>query len=185
VSRQPNYYRILDVALQADQAEIQHAYRVLAKRYHPDRVPRERRGWARTQMARINAAYEVLGDPARRATYDRQQGYVGGGTPYAGGTTRAGGNTDVGRSRRTAARPDRQTGGARTPVRRERWRRERMSRERLRLLGSAVALGVLLLGALYWWRKPGLGLPRDRLIWGLLLVTGLALFLIALRRARR
>ena len=158
--RQPNYYRILDVALAADQAEIKHAYRVLAKRYHPDRVPRERRPWARAQMARINAAYEVLGDPARRAAYDRRQGYADPGLTGATST------------------PD-------TRLRPERRRREQMPRRRLQLVGSAVALGALLLGALYWWRVLQSSMPQHRWLWAGLLGGGLTLVLLNLGRALR
>jgi len=75
VSKEPNYYRILGVAPTANDDEIKHAYRVLAKRYHPDAMPPEKREWAREQMARINAAYQVLQDPQRRIEYNRRHGY--------------------------------------------------------------------------------------------------------------
>ncbi len=74
-----DHYRTLRVMPSASQEEIRRAYRLLAKRYHPDRVSPDRREWAREQMARINAAYEVLGDPQRRAEYDRQVGRQQGG----------------------------------------------------------------------------------------------------------
>jgi curved DNA-binding protein CbpA len=164
--RQPNYYRILDVALRADQAQVQHAYRSLAKRYHPDLVPRERRRWARTQMARINAAYEVLGDPTRRAAYDRQQGYIASG--------------DSG-----ASHSQSKTHNSNQPYRHERRRRERMSRQRLIVWSSVVALGVLLLGALYWRRAPAPSLPQYRWTWAALLSIGLFLVLVILGRVAR
>jgi curved DNA-binding protein CbpA len=180
--RQPNYYRILDVPLAADKAQIQHAYRVLAKRYHPDLVPPERREWARAQMARINAAYAVLSDPARRATYDYRQGYGGRGSPRPAvrrpTTTRA----------RRSSLPDRALRHKtvrHSPVRRERWRRERMSRQRVRLLGSALTLGALVTGALYWWRELSPGLPLQRWTWAILLGFGLLLVLLALGRTIR
>lgn len=172
--RQPNYYRILDVPLSADQAQIQHAYRALAKRYHPDRVPRERGKWAREQMARINAAYEVLGNPTRRATYDLQQGYT------------CPGNTSTACDRRVQADQSRRDRTVRHVAwRRERRRREQMSGRRVRVLGSAVGLGALLLGALYWWRKLAPGTPGQRWMWGLLLLAGLGLVGIVLGRAVR
>jgi curved DNA-binding protein CbpA len=175
--RQPNYYRILDVALSADQAQIQHAYRNQAKRYHPDRVPPERRAWARAQMARVNAAYEVLGDPARRAAYDRAQGYTAPDRASA---------VQVRARLGPAQRQERREPVERAPrVRRERGRRERMSRQRLWLLGSAAALGVVLLGALYWGRGPASSLARQRWAWALLLLLGLGLVLALLRRAER
>jgi len=174
--RQPNYYRILDVALAADQAEIKHAYRVLAKRYHPDRVPRERREWARTQMARINAAYEVLGDPARRAAYDRQQGYT---APHAAQAEETGPSSSP-HTTKSARQRNRDT-----RLRPERWRRERLSRQRTVLWGSAVALGILLLGALYWWRALEPSMPQHRWTWAGLLMVGLVLVLLFLGRAVR
>jgi DnaJ-class molecular chaperone len=182
--RQLNYYRILNVALSADQAQIQHAYRTQAKRYHPDRVPPEHRDWARAQMARINAAYEVLGDPARRAAYDRTQGYT------APGQTNAA-QAEAGPPRPSRQQTDHGHNGAsdveqtpRVRVRRERGRRERMSRQRARLLGSASALGVVLLGALYRWRQSASGLPGQRWSWALLLLAGLSLVLIVLGSVR-
>ncbi len=75
VSKSPNYYRILGVTPVASEDEIRRAYRGLAKHYHPDTMPPEKRDWAREQMARINAAYQVLHNPQRRAEYDRQRGY--------------------------------------------------------------------------------------------------------------
>ncbi|MBN1581474.1 MAG: J domain-containing protein [Anaerolineae bacterium] len=75
MSKHPNYYRILGVTPFAGQDEIKHAYRALAKRYHPDTMPPDRRDWAREQMARINVAYRVLQDPNQRAEYDWQRGY--------------------------------------------------------------------------------------------------------------
>lgn len=50
--------------------EIRDAYRRLAKRYHPDLNQEEAKARARTQ--RLNAAYEILRDPARRRAYDRE-----------------------------------------------------------------------------------------------------------------
>ncbi len=65
-------YRTLTVTPDASSAEIKRAYRILAKRYHPDRVPAGRRAWAREQMAKLNAAYEILSDPQQREQYDQQ-----------------------------------------------------------------------------------------------------------------
>ena len=47
-------------------AEIRAAYRDLARRYHPDA-----QGGDGPTMAAVNAAWEVLSDPDRRAAYDR------------------------------------------------------------------------------------------------------------------
>jgi len=182
--RQPNYYRILDIALSADEAEIRHAYRVLAKRYHPDRVSQERRKWAREQMARINAAREVLSDPTRRAAYDRQQGYTGAGSASAVGAQRTATQTPDAPKRRPGRRAARRIRRAQaTTVRRERWRREMLSKRRLRVLGSVVTLGAFLVGALYWWRElaPVTSLPT--MAWVFLGLIGLTLTLSALWKA--
>lgn len=65
-------YRVLDVRHDAAPEEIKRRWRELARDHHPDRagadgVERER---LTTRMARINAAYDVLRDPVRRASYD-------------------------------------------------------------------------------------------------------------------
>jgi DnaJ-domain-containing protein 1 len=62
-----DHYKILEVRRDAPLEEIQHAYRNLALRYHPDRNPAPD---AATRMRAINEAWEVLGDSNRRAEYD-------------------------------------------------------------------------------------------------------------------
>jgi molecular chaperone DnaJ len=70
-----NYYAILGVPLQAPQEEIKKAYRKLALQFHPDRNRGDRQ--AEDKIREINAAYEILGDPEARKTYDRLRlGYV-------------------------------------------------------------------------------------------------------------
>lgn len=59
------HYELLGVAPGASQDEIQKAYRQLARDHHPDT------GAAASEiMAELNAAWTVLGDPARRRAYD-------------------------------------------------------------------------------------------------------------------
>jgi curved DNA-binding protein CbpA len=67
VAPQPDYYKVLQVDSEAEDEVIQAAYRRLAQKYHPDRYG-EADGAAR--MVAINGAWEVLGDPGRRAAYD-------------------------------------------------------------------------------------------------------------------
>lgn len=70
-----NLYAILGVAPSATQAEISHAYRALLRRHHPDtRDPADETQSATSDAAlqQVLAAYTVLGDPTRRADYDRQ-----------------------------------------------------------------------------------------------------------------
>lgn len=67
----PTHYQILDVEPTATQAEIKQAYRQLAKRFHPD----SNREASHEKISQINAAYEVLGDPQNRRSYDQQLQY--------------------------------------------------------------------------------------------------------------
>ncbi len=70
-----NYYAILGVSLQASQEDIKKAYRKLALQFHPDRNRGDRQ--AEQKIREVNAAYEILGDPEARKTYDRLRlGYV-------------------------------------------------------------------------------------------------------------
>lgn len=64
-----DYYRVLGVDKQATSVDIKHAYRRLAKKYHPD-VSKEPD--AEVQFKLLNEAYEVLGDMQKKAHYDRQ-----------------------------------------------------------------------------------------------------------------
>ena len=57
------HYDILQVKPDASADEIQHAYRKLAMRYHPDRNPAPD---AAAKMADINEAYETLQNPLQR-----------------------------------------------------------------------------------------------------------------------
>ncbi len=64
-----SHYHTLNVDPSATQAEIKQAYRQLAKRFHPDTQTAHANHDA---IARINAAYEVLGDPQQRRSYDQR-----------------------------------------------------------------------------------------------------------------
>lgn len=59
-----NHYEILGVTKTASLDEIKQAYKKLAKEHHPDR------GGDTNKFAEINAAYDVLKDPAKRQEYD-------------------------------------------------------------------------------------------------------------------
>ena len=61
-----NHYATLNIAMDAPDAVVRAAYRVLAARYHPDR----REGGNAARMQQVNAAYDVLSDPRRRAEHD-------------------------------------------------------------------------------------------------------------------
>jgi curved DNA-binding protein CbpA len=68
-------YRVLDVEREASAAVIKRRWRELAREHHPDRAPGDTRRTAQQtrRMARINAAYDLLRDPERRARYDEGQ----------------------------------------------------------------------------------------------------------------
>ena len=60
-------YKVLQVDPEAEDEVIQAAYRRLAQKYHPDVAGPDGAG----RMTSINAAWELLRDPARRAAHDR------------------------------------------------------------------------------------------------------------------
>ncbi|MGQ4649753.1 DnaJ domain-containing protein [Lyngbya aestuarii] len=64
-----NHYETLNISLQATPAEIKKAYRHLVKLFHPDSQCETSDP---EKIVRLNAAYEVLSDPRRRRSYDRQ-----------------------------------------------------------------------------------------------------------------
>lgn len=64
-----NPYDILGVAKTAGEAEIKKAFRKQAKVHHPDRNADDPR--AKDKFAELNAAYEIVGDPEKRAQFDR------------------------------------------------------------------------------------------------------------------
>lgn len=63
----PDYYAVLGVEFDASDDELRRAWRVAVKRWHPDT---NRSPEAHRMMTRVNEAWEVLGDPERRAEYD-------------------------------------------------------------------------------------------------------------------
>lgn len=73
-TRKRDYYEVLGVDRGADDAELKRAYRELARRYHPDINPDDRR--AEDRFKELNEAYAVLSSPSARSRYDRY-GFVG------------------------------------------------------------------------------------------------------------
>jgi curved DNA-binding protein CbpA len=96
-------YKTLQVDPEADPDVIQAAYRRLAQKFHPDVATGDE---AAARMIAINAAWEILRDPARRAELDRQRAAAA-----ASGTGRAPGQpAGPGPARRTASGASSATG---------------------------------------------------------------------------
>lgn len=69
-----DYYEVLGVDKNADEATIKKAYRQQAKKYHPDLNPGDKT--AEAKFKEVNEAYEVLSDADKKARYD-QFGHAG------------------------------------------------------------------------------------------------------------
>lgn len=97
-----DYYKILGVDKSIPQKDVKAAYRKRAKLFHPDLHPNDPKAKAKFQA--LNEAYDVIGDPQKRAKYDKygerwrdadafsqaaggggfQGGFGGGGSPFDG-----------------------------------------------------------------------------------------------------
>ncbi|NQT39248.1 MAG: J domain-containing protein [Planctomycetes bacterium] len=87
-----DYYKTLGLRRDASQAEIQKAYRELARKYHPDLNPDDK--GAKQKFQQVQTAFDVLNDAEKRELYDRygssfenfSGGGPGGGSPWGGGS---------------------------------------------------------------------------------------------------
>ena len=67
-----DYYRVLGVLRNAEEIVIKAAYKALAQKYHPDRVPDFEKVSATQKMMEINEAKDVLLDPGKRSEYNKK-----------------------------------------------------------------------------------------------------------------
>lgn len=84
MNRPKDLYEILGVARDASQDDIRKAYLKLAHQYHPDKTGGDKA--AEEKLKEVNAAYDILKNPEKRAKYDRfgEQG-AGGFEGFGGG----------------------------------------------------------------------------------------------------
>ena len=123
-----DYYEVLGVDKNADDAALKKAYRALAKKYHPDMNPGDAE--AEKKFKEASEAYAVLSDPDKRRQYDQfgHAAFENGGASGFGGFDFSGDMSDIfgdifgdlfggGRSRRGPANGPMQGASVRTAVR--------------------------------------------------------------------
>jgi molecular chaperone DnaJ len=75
VAAQRDYYKVLGLSEEANEADIKSAYRKLALKYHPDRNPGD--AFAEEKFKRVTEAYRVLSDTSKRLEYNRTRSSSG------------------------------------------------------------------------------------------------------------
>jgi curved DNA-binding protein len=82
-----DYYKVLGIERTASADDIQKAYRALARKYHPDLNPDDKK--AAERFKQVQQAYDVLNDPEKRKQYDQFgagfEQFRGGWPPQGGG----------------------------------------------------------------------------------------------------
>jgi molecular chaperone DnaJ len=91
---QRDHYEVLCIARGASPEEIKAAFRKLASQHHPDKNPGDPH--ASVRFKELNASYQILSDPQRRAMYDRfGHGAESPGSPFSSSGPFAGGVVDI------------------------------------------------------------------------------------------
>ena len=91
---QRDHYEVLGVDKGSSPEEIKSAFKKLAAQHHPDRNQDDPK--ASIRFKELNASYQVLGDPQRRAMYDRFGHHAENpGSPFASGGPFSGGVVDI------------------------------------------------------------------------------------------
>eukprot|EP00601_Ochromonadales_sp_CCMP2298_P018481 CAMPEP_0173270192 /NCGR_PEP_ID=MMETSP1143-20121109/107_1 /TAXON_ID=483371 /ORGANISM="non described non described, Strain CCMP2298" /LENGTH=163 /DNA_ID=CAMNT_0014206583 /DNA_START=936 /DNA_END=1426 /DNA_ORIENTATION=- len=97
-----DFYKILGVPRSASEADIKKAYRKQALKWHPDRVPPEKKDEAQTKFQEIGEAFETLSDKEKKRIYDQVsdipsgfsgEGAGGNNVPFRSSQPAAGGGT--------------------------------------------------------------------------------------------
>lgn len=83
VTEKRDYYEVLEIERTATSEEIKKAYRLAARKYHPDVNPGDHT--AEERFKEVAEAYEVLSDDNKRARYDRYGHQAAGGNGFPGG----------------------------------------------------------------------------------------------------
>lgn len=83
-----DYYKVLGVDKDASDAEIKKAYRKLARKYHPDANPGDKK--AEEKFKEVSSAHQVLADPETRKQYDQVRA-MGSGARFTAGAGGPGG----------------------------------------------------------------------------------------------
>jgi DnaJ-class molecular chaperone len=104
-----DFYQTLGVQRDATPAQIQKAYRDLARKYHPDLHPDDKQ--AKKKFQEVQSAFDVLNDPAKRTKYDRFGNAFEGASAGPGGAPFGAGFEDVDFSQLFGARGGEGGGG--------------------------------------------------------------------------
>ena len=127
-----DYYKVLGVEDDAAPKDITKAYRKLARELHPDKNPGD--AGSEERFKEVSAAYDVLGDEAKRKEYDevRRLGPMGGAVAWAAGPVASRSTSATCRAAASATCSGRCSAAAAAAGARRQWRRSAARRRRQR-----------------------------------------------------